>query len=132
GVYAGGEVGDTCPGEWLEFDFYVPTAGTYTLSLRASDGNIASAPACTAKLDLDGTTIQSAFSIPRTGWSLVDYTVGKYSLTQGNHTFRITVQGMDWMIGGFKFDNGTALPNSSDYDEGTVIDQATLLSRFGK
>ncbi len=131
-VYAGGEVGDTRPGEWLEFTIEVPTTDTYTLSLRASDGNTASDPACTAKLDLDGNTIQSAFSIPRTGWSLVDYNVGSYKLTAGTHTFRITVQGMDWMIGGFKFDNGESLPNSSDYDEGTVIDQATLLSRYGK
>ncbi len=131
-VYPGGEVGDTRPGEWLEFTIDVPTTDTYTLSLRASDGNTASSPACTAKLDLDGTTIQSAFSIPRTGWSLVDYTVGSYRLTKGTHTFRITVQGMDWMIGGFKFDNGDALPDSSDYDEGTVITQDTMMSRYGK
>lgn len=131
-VYPGGEVGDTRPGEWLEFTINVPTTDTYTLSLRASDGNTSSDPACTAKLDLDGTTIQSAFSIPRTGWSLVDYTVGSYRLTKGTHTFRITVQGMDWMIGGFKFDNGDALPDSSDYDEGTVITQDVMLSRYGK
>ena len=130
-VYPGGEVGDTRPGEWLEFDFYVPTAGTYTLSLRASDGNTSGA-ACTAKLDLDGKTIQSAYSIPRTDWSLKDYTIGKYSLTKGNHTFRITVQGLDWMIGGFKFDNGESLPNSSDYDEGKIITQAELMASYGK
>ena len=131
-VYPGGEVGDTKPGEWLEFDFYVPTTGTYTLSLRASDGNTASDPACTAKLDLDGNTIQSAYSIPRTGWSLVDYTVGSYKLNAGIHTFRITVQGLDWMIGGFKFDNGKSLPNSSDYNEGMVITQDVLMNRYGK
>ncbi len=130
-VYPGGEVGDTKPGEWLEFDLYVPTAGNYTLTLRASDGNVSGA-ACTAKLDLDGKTIQSAYPIPRTDWSLKDYSIGTYALTKGNHTFRITVQGLDWMIGGFKFDNGTALPNSSDYDEGVIISQDTLLNRYGK
>ncbi len=130
-VYPGGEVGDTRPGEWLEFDFYVPTADTYTLTLRASDGNTSGA-ACTAKLDLDGTTIKSAYSIPRTDWSLKEYEIGNYKLTKGNHTFRITVQGLDWMIGGFKFDNGSALPDSKDYDEGTVITQEVLLDRFGK
>ena len=129
-VYPGGEVGDTRPGEWLEFTIDVPTTDNYTLSLRASDGNTSSDPACTAKLDLDGATIQSAFSIPRTGWSLVDYTVGSYRLTAGTHTFRITVQGMDWMIGGFKFDNSKSLPNSSDYDEGVVIDQDTMMSQY--
>ena len=131
-VYTGGEVGDTKPGEWLEFTIYVPTTDTYTLSLRASDGNTASSPTCTAKLELDGTVLQSAYVIPRTGWSLVDYTIGNYKLTQGTHTFRITVQGMDWMIGGFKFDNGESLPNSSDYDEGVVITQSALSDRFGK
>lgn len=130
-VYPGGEVGDTKPGEWLEFDIYVPETGTYTLSLRASDGNTSGAT-CTAKLDLDGTALETAFVIPRTGWSLVDYVVGEYTLTKGPHTFRITVQGLDWMIGGFQFDNGKSLPNSSDYDEGVIITQDTLLNRYGK
>lgn len=130
-VYAGGEVGDTRPGEWLEFTFYVPVAGSYNLILRASDGNTASAPACTAKLDLNGKTIQSAYPIPRTGWDLKEYSIGTYNLEKGNHTFRITVQGMDWMIGGFKFENtNIIIPDASDYDEGVMIDQNTMVGRY--
>ncbi len=130
-VYPGGHLGETKPGEWVSFDVHVEDEGNYKLSIRASDGWTGGAD-CTAKLTLDGEVIADEFLIPRGGWDLKNIEVGNVYLTEGDHVFKMEVQGNDWMIGGFLFDNGKILPDDPSYDECQLVDQETFVKRFAE
>ncbi|MBP3448270.1 MAG: S-layer homology domain-containing protein [Clostridia bacterium] len=128
-VYAGGHLGDTKPGEWVSFNVHVEDEGNYKLHIRGSDGWTGGAE-CTAKLTLDDEVIVDGFIIKRGGWDLKNFEVGNVYLTKGDHVFKMEVQGNDWMVGGFLFDNGKVLPDDPDFDEGNIVDQATFVERF--
>ena len=128
-VYAGGHLGDTKPGEWVSFNVHVEDEGNYKLHIRGSDGWTGGVE-CTAKLTLDDEVIVDGFIIKRGGWDLKNFEVGNVYLTKGDHVFKMEVQGNDWMVGGFLFDNGKVLPDDPSYDEGNIVDQATFVERF--
>ncbi|MBQ7951310.1 MAG: S-layer homology domain-containing protein [Clostridia bacterium] len=130
-VYAGGHLGDTKPGEWVSFNVHVEDEGIYDLSIRGSDGWTGGTE-CTAKLTLDDEVIADGFVIKRGGWDLKNFAVGKVYLTKGDHVFKMEVQGNDWMVGGFIFDNGKVLPDDPNYDDCMLIDQATFVERFAE
>ena len=130
-VYSGGHLGDTKPGEWVSFNVHVEDEGNYKLSIRGSDGWTGGAD-CTAKLTLDDEVIADGFIIKRGGWDLKNFDVGTVYLTKGDHVFKMEVQGNDWMVGGFIFDSGKLLPDDPNYDECTMVDQATFVERFSE
>ncbi len=130
-VYAGGHLGDTKPGEWVSFNVHVENEGNYNLSIRGSDGWSGGAE-CTAKLTLDDEVLADGFVIPRGGWDLKNIEVGNVYLTAGDHVFKMEVQGNDWMVGGFIFDNGKLLPDDPNYDDCQLVDQATFVERFAE
>jgi len=128
-VYAGGHLGDTKPGEWVSFNVHVEDEGNYKLSIRGSDGWTGGAD-CTAKLTLDDQVIADGFIIKRGGWDLKNFEVGTVYLTKGDHVFKMEVQGNDWMVGGFIFDNGKLLPDDPNFDDCQLVDQETFVARF--
>ncbi len=128
-VYAGGHLGDTKPGEWVSFNVHVDDPGNYKLHIRGSDGWNGGTE-CTAKLTLDDEVIVDGFVIERGGWDLKNFEVGNVYLSEGDHVFKMEVQGNDWMVGGFLFDSGKVLPDDPNYDEGQLVDQATFVERF--
>lgn len=130
-VYPGGHLGDTKPGEWVSFNVHVEKEGNYKLSIRGSDGWTGGAD-CTAKLTLDDQVIADGFLIPRGGWDLKNIEVGNVYLTEGDHVFKMEVQGNDWMVGGFLFDDGNVPPDDPNYDDCQLIDQETFVKRFAE
>ena len=128
-VYAGGHLGDTKPGEWVSFNVDIKDEGNYKLSIRASDGWTGGAD-CTQGVYIDDEVIVQDFLLERGSWALKEYEVGNVYLTKGQHTVKLEVRGNDSMVGGFKLDNGKIPEDDPNYDEGKIIDQATLLARY--
>ncbi len=128
-VYAGGHLGDTHPGEWVSFNVDVKEEGNYKLFIRASDGWTGGAE-CTQGIYIDDEVFVQDFLIKRGSWALSEYEVGTVYLTKGKHTIKVEVRGNDSMVGGFKLDSGKVLKDDPNYDEGKIIDQATLLDRY--
>lgn len=88
-------IGYTNPGEWFEYDIYVPEAGSFDLQFHVATGASAS-----IELSVDGESRQSA-QIPTTSWD--DYTdviMQQIQLAQGEHRLRVTVASgatnLDW------------------------------------
>ena len=128
-VYAGGHLGDTKPGEWVSFNVDIKDEGNYKLSIRASDGWTGGAD-CTQGVYIDDEVIVQDFLLERGSWALKEYEIGTVYLTEGQHTVKLEVRGNDSMVGGFKLDNGKIQEDDPNYDEGKIIDQATLLARY--
>ncbi len=128
-VYPGGHLGDTHPGEWVSFNVDVKEEGNYKLYIRASDG-WTGGPECTQGIYLDGEVVVQDFLITRGSWALSEFEIGTVYLTKGEHVLKVEVRGNDSMVGGFKLDSGKVVKDDPNYDEGKIIDQATLLARY--
>ncbi|MBR5239555.1 MAG: S-layer homology domain-containing protein [Clostridia bacterium] len=128
-VYPGGHLGDTHPGEWVSFNVDVKEEGNYKLLIRASDGWTGGAE-CTQGIYIDDEVFVQDFPITRGSWALSEYEVGTVYLTKGKHTLKVEVRGNDSMVGGFKLDSGKVVKDDPNYDDGKIIDQATLLARY--
>jgi glucose/arabinose dehydrogenase len=88
-VGGGYNVGWTDPGEWLEYDVNVATAGTYTLTARIASG-AAGTKSLVFKVD-NGADIPFSFS-DATGWqSWKNVVVTGVNLTAGTHVVRLTL-----------------------------------------
>ncbi|HEU4520375.1 MAG TPA: carbohydrate-binding protein, partial [Thermoanaerobaculia bacterium] len=87
--YAGGHVVNNFQtGEWLEYTFDVPQAGTYTI-----EALISSAYTTTARFhfEVDGADVTGAIDAPNTGWWGAFQWVGRpgINLTAGRHVLRL-------------------------------------------
>lgn len=128
-VYVGGHIGDTSPGEWISFNIDIKEAGNYKLFIRAADG-WTSGEACTQGIYLDDQVVVQDFPITRGSWALSEFEVGNIYLSEGKHVLKMEVRGNDSMLGGFKLDSGKVVADDPNYDDGQIIDQATLLERY--
>ncbi len=88
---AGGgyNVGYMQPGEWLEYTFYVPTAGSYVITPRVASQVSGGA----FHVELDGAAVGGPTAFPNTGaWqSYQDVPLAPVSLAAGSHILRFAI-----------------------------------------
>ncbi len=95
---AGGglNVGYTVAGEWLEYSVNVTTSGSYRFEARVA----ATAAGKTFHIEMNGTNVTGAITVPNTGgwqtWQTV--TVNNISLTSGNKIMRIVFDAGDFNL----------------------------------
>jgi hypothetical protein len=88
-VGGGYNVGWIQAGEWLAYDVYVTTAGTYTFTMRMA-ADVAGTR--TAAVVIDGGAARNFTLTNGSGWqSWKDVTVGGIALTAGAHSLRINM-----------------------------------------
>jgi hypothetical protein len=103
GAGQGYVVGWTKATEWLEYTVTVPTAGTYSVSVRVSS-RIAGG---TFHLMIDGTNATGTLTVPNTGswtsWNSVN--AGSVTLGAGSHVFRLVLDsdGATGYVGNFDY-----------------------------
>jgi len=82
----GCDVGWTDPGEWLEYDVNVPTAGNYDIRARLASANSGES----VRISLDGNLL-GGLNSPAAGWQAFDTeTLFDIPFSAGNHVLRIT------------------------------------------
>ena len=92
-------VGAIDPGDWMNYNVNVATAGKYTVSFRMSTGNFTSS----LQLRQSDGTVLGTFALPKTGTSLTWQTVtGTVTLPAGVQTLRLYANGtigfsINWM-----------------------------------
>jgi fibronectin type 3 domain-containing protein len=93
-------VGNTAPGEWIQFTNVWLMAGDYRFTANAgalSDG-------AAMHLEIDGLAIQSGVAVPNTGRvdTFASVHLGSVSLSQGYHTLRAVFEtpgiSLDWLM----------------------------------
>ncbi len=93
---AGLNISYTAAGEWLEYSVNVASAGSYSFAVRVA----ATAAGKTFHIEMDGTNVTGAITVPNTGgwqtWQTV--TVNNISLTSGNKTMRIVFDAGDFNL----------------------------------
>jgi hypothetical protein len=87
---SGFAVGWSYPGEWLDYTVQVPSAGTYTLELRAASA----AAGNKVHVELSGQDVTGTLVIPNTGSLTAFGTVSKsgISLPGGTHVLRVAAE----------------------------------------
>ncbi|MDB6122952.1 MAG: Coagulation factor 5/8 type domain protein [Pedosphaera sp.] len=93
-------VGNTAPGEWIQYTNVWLSAGSYRFTANASS------PAAGAimHLEIDGINIRPDVAVPNTGRvdSFASAHLGSASLSQGYHTLRVVFEtsgvSLDWLI----------------------------------
>ena len=79
-------VGQTAPGEWLNYSVVVQTAGTYTLTLTVSGGS------GTVHLeDENGVNLSGSITLPGSGSVYTTVSAPGLTLSGGDHTLKIVV-----------------------------------------
>ncbi len=126
---AGYVIGNTCAGEWLEYDINIKETDTYDVILNFSnqrdgvndDGNPL------INLYLDGKMIADKVESVNTGsWdAYINQIFATTEIEAGQHTFRL-----EFYNNGFSFDKFMFKPlnteNSTAFDEGIIEDEDTL------
>jgi hypothetical protein len=85
-VGGGCNVGWTEPGEWLEWDVSVASAGPYDLAVRLAAGTSGKS----VQLQLDGANLGSALVAPSAGWqTFSDVSLRGVALAAGAHRLRL-------------------------------------------
>jgi hypothetical protein len=87
----GCNVGSAWGGEWLEYTVEVAAAGTYTVEARVASGNGGGG---TFRLELDGSPVTSALTVPETGgWQVYQTVAASVALPSGVHVLRLSLLG---------------------------------------
>ena len=93
-------VGGIHSGEWLEYTFNVPTAGTYAIAAQyiALDGN------ARLHVEIDGINVTGTIAAP-TATTTATLALGDFQFTAGNHLMRVVFETAEGMIDidSFKF-----------------------------
>jgi DNA-binding beta-propeller fold protein YncE len=85
-------IGYAQAGEWVEFDVYNATAGTFSIVARVANGSGSNK---TFRIEHDGVDISGTVTVPTSGWqTYADYTTNNVSLPAGSHTLRFV-----WITG---------------------------------
>jgi hypothetical protein len=87
-VGGGCNVGWTDPGEWLEYDVSVASAGKFDLVARLA----ASSTGKSLHIELDGANVSGTLTAPSSGWqSFADVAARGVSIAAGNHKLRVVM-----------------------------------------
>src|SRR5690242_18430362 len=93
-------VGNTAPGEWIQYTNVWLAGGHYRFTARAG----AVTNEASLHLEIDGTTVQSGMAVPDTGSPIIfDYVhLGSVQVSQGHHTLRVVFEtagvSLDWFM----------------------------------
>jgi hypothetical protein len=125
----GYNVGWAGAGEWLKYTVNVPTAGTYTAAFRLA----ALGAGGSIHLEVDGTNVTGAVSVPNTGGWQAYQTVTKtgINLSAGQHVLRLVIDSAPVNINWIEFSSSGTQTGSilRQYWTGvTGVEVATLTS----
>ena len=106
----GATIGWISGGEWVEYSISVTESGLYDVAFRYASGN--SAGGGPFQLELDGTPISNAVSVPTTGaWeSFATQTIADIALPKGEHILRIAFSSGEFNLGRLTFSRTADLP----------------------
>lgn len=83
-------IGWTTPGEWLEFDFNLPTSREVSINLRMGTGVQDPFPRREASIRIDGVPLGGTIEVSAFGWGYYsDHVISAVPLEAGNHTIRV-------------------------------------------
>lgn len=115
-------VGDTKPGEWLQYSINLRDSGLYTLQLKTANNFKESDPQPLANVYIDGELIVKEAPIFHNGdWQIhVPANYGEHQIEAGEHTVRI-----EFANNGFSFDSWrfflAEAANDENFDEGKIV-----------
>ena len=130
-IFQGGSgyvIGNTCPGEWLEYDFNIEEAGRYEIGMQFSNARTEAEGDPIVNLYIDCERVTKEKRVLNCGdWdAYFTEIMGKAELSKGAHTLRL-----DFVNNGFSFDYWTLRAadepeNEPEFDEGVIVSEAQL------